>query len=177
MKLEDGIKKVLNALAQDPSVQVKMKNDPDTAVKDIVGDDLTSDEVSGLVKGTGKLFGDAQVATGFMGLLGVQKCIPGLATLLTQKGGVHLLMNYITGGMNSKTAGGPVQQLGLLSELLSSAGGANALIKLIGRSQKGTPLPDLTSMLAMQNGSGETGKPKKTGDSVLDALTSLFGPK
>lgn len=177
MKLEDGIKKVLESLAQDSSLQEKMKSDPEAAVKGIVGEDLTPDECSGLVKGTGKLFGNAQVATGFMGLLGVEKCIPGLATLLTQKGGLHLLTQYINDGMSGQNSGNPVQQLGLLSEILSSAGGANALTKLIGRSRKGSPLPDLAAMLAMMNGSGEKEKPKKTGDSVLDALTSLFGPK
>ena len=177
MKLEEGINKVLTSLAHDASLQEKMKSDPEGAVRGIVGDDLSADEFAGLAKGTGKLFGNSQNATGFMGLLGVEKCIPGLATLLTQEGGLHLLSQYISGGMSAKTAGGPVQQLGLLSEILSTPGGANALIKLIPREKKGSPLPDLNSMLAMMTGSGEQGKPKKTGDSVLDALTSLFGPK
>ena len=173
MQLEEGITKVLTSLSKDVSLQEKMASDPEGAVKSIVGDELTQDELSGLVKGTSKLFANKDNATGFMGLLGVEKCIPGLAALLTKNGGLSLLINYISGGMSGQNGGTPVQTLGLLSELLSKDGGTSALIKLIGRNKKGSPLPDLNSMMAMMSGSSE--KPKKTGDAVLDALTSLFG--
>jgi len=182
MEFKEGIQKVLTSVSADSSLQKSLKEDPEAAIRGIVGDGLEKDEFNKLVKAAAEVVGDSRKSVAFTGILGIPKCIPGLSALLANNGGYELLMNYIVKDECSACAS--IRDLGILSELLSSQGGTMALIKMIGSDAKS--LPDLNTMMALFAGSGsdtsaeaakpeEAKKPKDSTDSLIDAIGTIFG--
>lgn len=148
MTVQESIEKLLNALAEDTSLQENIKKDPEGAVRAFSGQDLPEEELAGLVKGARIIYSDSSHGTGFNALLAVKSCIPGLAELLAEQNGVKLLMKYLDCGMNAGSACAPLRTLGILTQLLSTKGGTQTLKKLIPMAQFGQ-LPDLLSMSSL----------------------------
>ncbi len=187
MELQEGIQKVLTKLAGDSALQNELKKDPETVIKNAAGDGLEAGDLDKIISGAKNISADSRKVVAFTGLLGVPTCIPGLARLLSQTGGYDLLMGYIA---RDETSAGPsIRALGILTQLLGSSAGTDGLIRLIGSAPE--TLPDLNVLMALFAGSGdsvqqqeapapaggkkEDKKPEKTGDSLLDALGSIFG--
>ena len=154
MSVQDSIKKLLNALAEDTDLQERIKKDPEATIRALDGLGLQGEELENLIKGTKIIYEDKNHGTGFNALLAVKSCIPGLAELLAEKNGVKLLMNYLGSGMNAGSACAPVRTLGILTQLLSSKGGTQTLKKLIPMAGLGS-LPDLLSMSSLLSKSTE----------------------
>ena len=148
MAVQESIEKLLNALADDVTLQEKIKKDPENTVRAFEGLGLQGAELENLVKGTKIIYNDKNHGMGFNALLAVKSCIPGLAELLAQPNGVKLLMSYLGGGMNAGSACAPLRTLGILTQLLSSKGGTQTLKKLIPMAGLGS-LPDLLSMSSL----------------------------
>lgn len=147
MEVQDAITKVLQSLSQDPSLLQSMQSDPEGAIKSLVGNDLSPQELNNFTRGTAKLFGDADTSRSLMSLLGGSSSgsnIDGLSKLLLLVGGVSLLKKLLkqsaasSNGMNS------------LSQLLGNQQGVSSLTSLIGK--KEDEIPDLGGMLSMLGG-------------------------
>ena len=154
MVLQESIEKLLNALAEDTSLQEKIKKDPEGTVRGFAGQSLQETELEGMVKGAKIIYSDRSHGMGFNALLSVKSCIPGLSELLAQENGVKLLMRYLGGGMNAGSACAPLRTLGILSQLLSSKSGMQTLKKLIPMAENG-PLPDLLNLSKLLSGTAE----------------------
>ena len=169
MEVQDAITKVLESLAQNPSLQQSMQKDPEAAIRSIVGNDLGPQELSNFTKGTAKLFGDEQTTRGLMSLLGgssSQSSIDGLSKILLLVGGVSLLKKLLAQGQNTSNG------MSSLTQLLGNQQGVNSLTGLIGK--KEDEIPDLGGMLSMLSGGAAQQQAQPSGGGLLNILGKLI---
>lgn len=166
MNLQDGIQKVLTTYAENNDFKKQMQDDPDQAVRSLLGDDVSATDLKQIASNATKIAQDKETVTGVRGLLGVKSCIPGLAAILAQKGGMDMILAYIRRGMQGGS-GMPLRTLGVLSELLSMEDGVAALQRLIGMDE--SALPDLNSMMSLLSTNSAFARKKAASGHSADA--------
>lgn len=147
MEVQDAITKVLTSISNDPSLQKSMQADPEAAIRSIVGDDLTPQQLTNFTRGTASLFKGDDTTKSLMSLLGGSSSgsnISGLSTILTLVGGVALLKKLL--GQASASS----NSMNSLTQMLGSQQGVSSLTNLIGNKEDN--IPDLTDMLGMLGG-------------------------
>ena len=168
MEVQDAITKVLESLSNDPSLQQSMQENPEAAIRSIVGNDLSPQELSNFTKGTSKLFGDADTSRSMMSLLGggnSSSNIDGLSKLLLLVGGVSLLKKLLKQSAASQNG------MNSLTQLLGNQQGVSSLTNLIGK--KEDEIPDLTNMLSMLGG-GAAPQQQSSSGGLLNILGKLI---
>ena len=147
MEVQDAISKVLTSLSNDPSLQQSMQENPEAAIKSIVGDDLTPQQLTNFTRGTASLFKGDDTTKSLMSLLGGSNSgsnIDGLSKILLLVGGVSLLKKLL------KQSSASSNSMSSLTQMLGNQQGVSSLTNLIGK--KEDEIPDLTDMLGMLGG-------------------------
>ncbi|MBQ3481795.1 MAG: hypothetical protein IJH48_05590 [Oscillospiraceae bacterium] len=150
LNTQEAIEKVLDALNDDPKVAEGMENDAEGTLRELVGGEVSEQDLANLTRGTCKLFSDKTIAALFLKLLKNKKNRSGLVSLLLKVGGVSLLIKLL--GKSKKEDD---DESSLLSSLLGSKAGVALLLKLIGR--KADDMPALGALLGAADGK-EDGK-------------------
>lgn len=140
LNTQEAIEKVLDALNDDPKVVEGMETDTEGTMRELVGSEVSEQDLANLTKGTSKLFSDKAIAALFLKLLKNKKNRSGLVSLLLKVGGVSLLIKLLGKSMKEDDADNS-----LLSSLLGSTAGTNLLLSLIG--QKADDMPALGALL------------------------------
>jgi len=151
MEIKQAIEKVLDAINDDPRIAEGMEKDTEGTLRELVGNEVSEQDLANLTKGTSRIFSDKTIAALFLKLLKKKANRSGLVKLLLKVGGVSLLLKLL--GKGDKEDDGA----SVLSTLLGSEAGVNMLLNLIGK--KADEIPALTSILGMVTG----GSGKKTG--------------
>ena len=145
---KEAIEKVLDALNDDPKIAEEMEADTEGTMRELVGDEVSEQDLANLTRGTSKLFSDKTVAALFLKLLKNKANRSGLVSLLLKVGGVSLLVKLL-----KKSLAEHDDDNSLLSSLLGSSTGTDLLLGLIG--QKSDDIPALSALLGTANGQGK----------------------
>ena len=140
LNTQEAIEKVLDALGDDPKVAEEMENDTEGTLRELVGNEVSEQDLANLTKGTSRLFSDKAIAALFLKLLKNKKNRSGLVSLLLKVGGVSLLIKLLKKSLKEDD-----NDSSLLSSLLGSSSGTNLLLSLIG--QKSDEIPALGTLL------------------------------
>ena len=151
MEIKQGIEKVLDALNDDPKVVESMEEDTAGTLRELVGNDVSEQDLANLTRGTEKIFSDKALAALFLKLLKNKANRSGLVSLLMKVGGVSLLMKLL-----GKSAKEDKDDGSVLSSLLGSEAGVALLLNMIGK--KADDIPALTSILGMVSSGGKKKK-------------------
>ena len=156
LNTQEAIEKVLDALSDDPRIAEEMEADTEGTMRELVGDEVSEQDLANLTKGTSRLFSDKAIAALFLKLLKNKANRGGLVSLLLKVGGVSLLIKLLNKSLTEHD-----DDNSLLSSLLGSSTGTDLLLSLIG--QKADDIPALSVLLGTANGQGQ----KKTSLLVL----------
>ena len=140
LNTQEAIEKVLDALSDDPNVAEGMEADTEGTMRELVGDEVSEQDLANLTRGTSMLFSDKAIAALFLKLLKNKGLRGGLVSLLLKVGGVSLLIKLLKKSMKEDD-----NDNSLLSSLLGSTTGTNLLLSLIG--QKTDEMPALSALL------------------------------
>lgn len=145
---KEAIEKVLDALNDDPKIAEEMEADTEGTMRELVGNEVSEQDLANLTRGTSKLFSDKAIAALFLKLLKNKKNRGGLVSLLLKVGGVSLLIKLLGKSLKEDDS-----DSSLLSSLLGSSTGTELLLGLIG--QKADDIPALSALLGTANGQGK----------------------
>ena len=140
LNTQEAIEKVLDALGDDPRVAEEMENDTEGTLRELVGNEVSEEDLANLTKGTSRLFSDKTIAALFLNLLKNKKNRGGLVSLLLKVGGVSLLIKLLKKSLTEDSGSNS-----LLSTLLGSSAGTSTLLSLIGKTSD--ELPALNALL------------------------------
>ena len=145
LNTQEAIEKVLDALGDDPKVAEGMETDAEGTLRELVGNEVSEQDLANLTKGTSRLFSDKTIAALFLKLLKNKKNRGGLVSLLLKVGGVSLLIKLL-----KKSKDEDDNDNSLLSSLLGSTAGTSTLLSLIGKTSD--ELPALSTLLGAMGG-------------------------
>ena len=145
LNTQEAIEKVLDALSDDPRIAEEMEADTEGTMRELVGDEVSEQDLANLTKGTSRLFSDKAIAALFLKLLKNKANRGGLVSLLLKVGGVSLLIKLLKKSLTEHD-----DDNSLLSSLLGSSTGTDLLLSLIG--QKADDIPALSVLLGTANG-------------------------
>ena len=145
LNTQEAIEKVLDALGDDPKVAEGMETDAEGTLRELVGNEVSEQDLANLTKGTSRLFSDKTIAALFLKLLTNKKNRSGLVSLLLKVGGVSLLIKLLKKGLAEGDSDNS-----LLSALLGSSEGTSTLLGLIGKTSD--ELPALSTLLGAMGG-------------------------
>ena len=148
LNTQEAIEKVLDALSDDPRIAEEMEADTEGTMRELVGDEVSEQDLANLTKGTSRLFSDKAIAALFLKLLKNKANRGGLVSLLLKVGGVSLLIKLLKKSLTEHD-----DDNSLLSSLLGSSTGTDLLLSLIG--QKADDIPALSVLLGTANGQGK----------------------
>ena len=140
MEIKEAIEKVLDSINDDPKVARAMEDDTAGTLKVLVGDDVSSQDLANLTRGTSRIFSDKALAALFIKLLKNKKIRSGIVELLLKVGGVSLLLKLLSKSKDEDDA-----ESSILSSLFGNSGGVSSLLGLIGK--KKDELPALSAIL------------------------------
>ena len=165
MEIQQAIEKVLDAINDDPRIAEGMEKDTEGTLRELVGNDVSEQDLANLTKGTSKIFSDKAIAALFLKLLKNKANRSGIVSLLLKVGGVSLLLKLL--GKSRDEDNG---ENSLLSSLLSNSAGVETLLGLIGK--KTDEIPALTSLLGLIGGEQKEENKKKK--SLLGKIISAL---